>query len=194
MLSASAVSSMLNGKKMQLHELRLFWLLLGKSFQGFIEREDLVRGDHTDQALVLHLDPVMLPAMLDALLATRLLHEDASHGLGRGSEEMAAMCPSLLLFHIHQANIRFVDERRGLQGMTRRFVRQHVGCQAPQVPVNYGQQLLGSMRLTAPNGVKDMRDLTHEVEAITSGASMQRMCIPCRRGDCAYRGHDTGMT
>ena len=58
--------------------------------------------------LVAHLDSVLLAAMLDALLALRLLYEDAAHGLRCGGEEVAAMGPFLLRFRIHQANIRFM--------------------------------------------------------------------------------------
>jgi hypothetical protein len=39
-------------------------------------------------------------------------------------EEVAAMFPFLLVFRIHEANIRLVHKGRGLQCLTRRFLCQ----------------------------------------------------------------------
>jgi hypothetical protein len=92
--------------------------------------------------------------MLDALLATRFLHEDAAHGLCRGREIMAAVVPVLLLLRVHQANIRFVHQRRGLQGRPYWFLRQHAGRETPHILVDQWQQLLESVLITAPDGVQ----------------------------------------
>ena len=114
----------------------------------------------------------MLPAMLDALLASRLLHEDAAHGLRRGGEEMAAMFPFLLLVRIHQANIRFMDKRRGFQCLTRRLLREHAGRQTSQLLVNHRQQLLGSVLITTPDRVNDLGDVAHTTEVTATGTAM----------------------
>lgn len=121
----------------------------------------------------------MVPAMLEALLASRLVHKDATHGLSRGGEEMAAMFPFLLLFRVHQANIRFVHERRGFQCLTRRFPRQHAGCQPPQFLVDHWQQLFRSLLITAPNGVKDLGDVAHTCKVTSTSAGVQDTLHRC---------------
>jgi len=133
--------------------------LIGLSaVQGLINAFDMpVR-----QSLVVELDPVTIPAMLDALLAARLLDEDAAHGLRRGGEEMAAMFPFLLRVRIHQTDIRFMHKRRRFQCLTRRFPRQLGSRQTPQLLVDHRQQPLGSGLITAPNRVKDLGDVGHD--------------------------------
>jgi len=173
------------GKKTQLHELRLFWLLHVKSLERFIERNNLVRGNRANESLVVvQFYTLMFTAMLDALLAASLLHENAAHGLCRGREVMAAMFPILLLFRVHQANIRFVHERRGLQGLTHWFPRQHAGRQTPQILVNQRQQLLESVIIAAPDGVQRLSDVAHTTEVTTATTAKQ---ITCKTGGL-YQG------
>src|SRR5579884_9119 len=51
-------------------------------------------------------------------------------------------------------------------------MRKHVGGQAPQFLVDHRQQLVGSVLITAPNGMKDLGDLTHADDLITTCANL----------------------
>jgi hypothetical protein len=85
--------------------------------------------------------------------------KNPSHGLGRGGEEMAAALP-VLVAAAHQAEVRLVNERRALQGLSGSLTRQHLGGQESQFLVDYRKQL-ARLRITPFNGVKDLGDIAH---------------------------------
>src|SRR5437660_10787593 len=78
-------------------------------------------------------------AVLAAALAARVLHEDAAHGLGRA--EVSPAVPVLGLVHVHQAEVRLVDQRGGLQRLPGLLPRQFRRRQAAQLFVDQRQQL-----------------------------------------------------
>jgi hypothetical protein len=47
------------------------------------------------------------------------------------------------LLDVHQSDVRFMDECRGLQGLARRLLGHLLGSQLPQLVVDQGQKLLG---------------------------------------------------
>jgi hypothetical protein len=55
------------------------------------------------------------PPALSAFLAASVVDEDAAHRLGRRREEVSTAVPLLGFLGVHQAQIRFVDQRRGLE-------------------------------------------------------------------------------
>jgi hypothetical protein len=59
-----------------------------------------------------------MPAVLPSLLAPCVLNQDSAHGLGRSAKEVSAAIPMLSATLIDQANVRLVDEIRGLEHLS----------------------------------------------------------------------------
>ncbi len=54
-----------------------------------------------------------VPAAFVGLLAAGLIDEDAAHGLGGGGKKVPTTIPSLIALVADEANVGFVDQRRG---------------------------------------------------------------------------------
>ena len=110
--------------------------------------------------------PGQVAAALERLFAASALDEDAAHGLGGSSEEVAAAVPVLGLVLIDEAEIGLVDESGGLQRLPWRFLGQPLGSQLAQLIVYQRQELLGSARIALLDGAQDLHDFLHEVKDI----------------------------
>ena len=62
--------------------------------------------------------------MFETALPPSGVDQDTSHGFGRGGEEMTSAFPAPGLFDIYQADIRLVDQGRGLEGLAGPFLGQ----------------------------------------------------------------------
>ncbi len=65
--------------------------------------------------------------------------EDAAHGFGGRGEEMAAAIPLLCLLRVHQAEVGFVDQGRGLERLARPLLRQLPAGQFAQLLIDQRQ-------------------------------------------------------
>jgi hypothetical protein len=80
-------------------------------------------------------------AVSDSLFSTRALDEKPPHRFGGCGKKVAAAVPVLRLFNIDKANIRFVNQGRGLKGLPRLFVAQLLHGQFAKFIVKQRQQL-----------------------------------------------------
>ena len=55
--------------------------------------------------------------MLDPEFAAGGFDQDAAHRLGRGGEEVPPAVPMPCLVHVHEPNVGFVNQGRGLEGL-----------------------------------------------------------------------------
>jgi hypothetical protein len=78
-------------------------------------------------------------AALLGVLGARVIDENAPHGLGGDTEELRAVLP-LGASLVDEPEVRFVDERRGLQGVIVRFTPHCSGRLAVQLGINDRQQ------------------------------------------------------
>ena len=69
------------------------------------------------------------------------LDEDAAHGLGGGGEEVSAAVPMLRFLHVHQPQVRLVDQRGGLERLAGLFLGQLLAGELPQFVVDQRQEL-----------------------------------------------------
>src|SRR5262249_48404129 len=63
-------------------------------------------------------------APLPSFLAPGVVDENAAHRFGRGGEEVSAAVPVLDLVHVHQPEVRLMDQGGGLEGLAGPFPRQ----------------------------------------------------------------------
>src|SRR5260370_33082381 len=72
-------------------------------------------------------------------------------------EEMPAAVAALL----DQTNIRFMNQRRRLQGLSRFFVGQPARRELAQLFIDKRQQLFGGVRVAGADSVQKLRDFIH---------------------------------
>ena len=85
--------------------------------------------------------------MTQLSLPAGAVDEDASHGLGRGREEVPVFRPAGI-DAAHELHIGFVIQRRGMQGLAGALLPEMLGREATQFVVDQGEQLVGSLELT----------------------------------------------
>src|SRR5262249_44470346 len=102
-----------------------------------------------------------LAAPLLAPLATGVIDEDAAHGLRRGGEEVAATVPVLRSLDVHQPEVGFVNQGRGLERLARLLLRHPLGSQLTQLALDERKQLLRRAGVALLDGGQDARHLTH---------------------------------
>src|SRR5262245_26605065 len=97
-------------------------------------------------------DPLPPAAPLEGFLATSIFNQDSAHGLGRGSEEVAAAVPALDLVHVYEAKVGFMDQCRRLERLARFFLSQLRRRQLAQLVIDQGQELLCGGRIALDGG------------------------------------------
>src|SRR5262249_4873880 len=68
----------------------------GESGQGLIQSQQVVLGGVRKGSSLLKIDATVAAAGAQSLLLTSAFHQNATHGLGGGSEKVAAAIPVLL--------------------------------------------------------------------------------------------------
>jgi hypothetical protein len=90
--------------------------------------------------------------VLDSLIVTGALHQNAAHGERGGGEKMAAAIPLAIFASAGHAQVGFVDERSGLEGlMLVALARQTGPRQLPEFVIHFRQQVAAVSR-TVPVG------------------------------------------
>ena len=112
------------------------------------------RGRHPLQRLVHHQDVEIgrsdgffkrhtgSRVALDPLALAGVIDQDAAHDLGSHGNKLAATLPFYILHRRADAQVKFVDQSRGLQGWGAVFVLKVVRGQPPQVLIDQTGQLL----------------------------------------------------
>jgi hypothetical protein len=90
----------------------------------------------------------------------RAIHQNAPHGFRRRAEEMRAILPRRLLIAA-EVEPSLMHQGRGLEGMTRGFVRHFVRGHPAKFVIDQRQQLVGGLRIAMSNGVEDLGGVTH---------------------------------
>jgi hypothetical protein len=67
----------------------------------------------------------------------RILHQDPPHHLGRDREKMGAILPPHALV-IHQTQVSFIDQRRGLEAVAGALAPHVTAGQAVELIINNG--------------------------------------------------------
>jgi hypothetical protein len=86
-----------------------------------------------------------LPAsMTQRAFEAGVVNQDAAHRLSGGGEEMRAVC-EFRIFPADQTHPGFVNQCRGLEGLTGRFIRHLVRRQFAQFLIHQREQFLGGV-------------------------------------------------
>src|SRR5262249_31344039 len=94
-------------------------------------------------------------AALLSLLVACVFDENAPHGLGGRSKEVASAVPVLRLLHVYEPQVRLVDEGRRLQRLAWGLQSHLLGRQLAQLDIDQGHQLVGGVRVAFLDGGQD---------------------------------------
>lgn len=112
-------------------------------------------------------------------VAAGMVHQDATHELGRNGKEMGAALPMHTLaagkFHIC-----LIDERCGLQAVAGPLVRHIVAREAAQLSVNHGDKLVQGMLVALAPSLQQGADLIVRRRGHADFLPMQGLDIGCR--------------
>ena len=125
-------------------------------------------------------------AVFDATFLTGGIDEDSTHRLSDCGEKMSSAIPSLNAFAADQPDVRLVNERRGLERLTWRFLIKLMGGQFPQLVVDQRQQLLGRVRAVSGEFRKYAGNIAQSRKAL----AMVRWLLPATRKLAVYRGEE----
>ena len=114
----------------QLHNPGFQWVERGKFIQRLMHRQHGFIGVLDGEGDLLDVHALPLAATFFAALAAGAINQDAAHGFGRRAEEVSSAIP-LCVWVAGQAQPRLMNERSGLQGLSRRFVGHLVCGQLP---------------------------------------------------------------
>lgn len=90
-----------------------------------------------------------------------VIDQDAPHGLGGGSEEMAAMNPTLGVGWSDQSQIRFMNESSRLQSVSGRFHGQSRRGKGAQLGVDQWQDVGGSLSVAGRRRIEELGYVGH---------------------------------
>ena len=172
----------------ELHDLCLPRVQLRQSFQGvvqFIPALTFRRMDGRDVFIQGH--PLLfLAATLVALAPACIIHEDLPHQMGGNANESATILPIGLLLR-DQAEVDFVNQRGGLQGVAATLLAKVVVCQLAQFIVNRCHEGIGS-----GTGLTQIREQTLTCGLGHVGSKqfyrITVECFPARSYDCRELG------
>ncbi len=107
----------------ELHEARADGIIALELLQSHVEREQVDVGTLVGDLAEIDLQPMAAAPAFEAALVAGPVEDDPAHGLGRGGEEVPATVPMLNLLGIHEANVRLMDWRVGVENLARFFLR-----------------------------------------------------------------------
>jgi hypothetical protein len=145
----------------QLSGLRLYRHQPG---QRLVQRQQVFGALRGSDGEAIEVEPLAPAAPLDAAASAGAFDEDAAHGLGGGGEEVPAAVPRRRLVHVHQAKVRLMHQRRGLERLPRLLLGEPLPRQPAQLVVDQRQQLIGGLGVALFDGGKDARDLAHAAQ------------------------------
>jgi hypothetical protein len=145
----------------QLDYIGLGRVFLRKLIEIFMDgQQPLIVLGRSDFNLI-EVNALLSTAMADALPPPRFLDKDAAHRFSSGAKEVRATIPGTGFSATREPQPRFVDERGGLQSLSRPLV-SHLGCgETAKFAINQGQQLFSGSRITRLGRLEDSCDIAH---------------------------------
>ena len=117
-------------------------------FVGFLSGNEIEVERHAGSA----------SSVLDSTLATGVLDQNPPHRLGGDGEEVAAAVPRLANLGPDDAQIRFVNQHRGLERLPRTLPSQSLCGEPSQFVVDQREQVVGRLLFAATECIQDSSD------------------------------------
>src|SRR5262245_60708515 len=146
------------GEVAKLHELGFEFVHLFEALKHLIEGQQIYRRLGGGDVQLIDVVSFLLAAALAALLGACLIDKDWAHGLGRGSEEMAAIVKMLVP---HETQVRFMHKCRRLQRLSGFLLSKPLARQLAKLVIYQRQKLLCGVRVALLDGGQDAGDFRH---------------------------------
>jgi hypothetical protein len=145
------------GEEAELDEFGLEGLFLGVGLEGLIEGDEVFGESQCG----VERQAMAVTPMLGSALAARLVHQDASHGLGRGGEEMGAALPGGTAVRADEPEVSLVDECGGLKGLTGFLLRKVARGEFAEFLIDQGEELFCSAGISLIDLAKQAGHIGH---------------------------------
>src|SRR5262249_54063940 len=136
-----------SGEVAEFDELRRLGIDSGQASESGVQGDKVVARIGRGWLCGIQVDAAPISAMLVSAFPASRVHQNPAHGLGRGSEEMAAIVPPIAVSRANQTDVSFMDESGRLKGIARWLGRQSCSGKAAKLLVDQRQQLLGDVGL-----------------------------------------------
>ncbi len=113
-------------------------------------------------------DPAATAAMFVRSLPTGGIHQDATHRLRGGVEEVPAAVPAVFTRRADQPEVRFVDQGGRLEGVVRRFGGHAGGGEPPQLVVHERKRLRGGLGVASRSRFQKSGHISYFVPSISA--------------------------
>jgi hypothetical protein len=144
----------------KLYQFGAFRRFGGQFLQGFINREQLVVGGRLGDLDLLEVDPLQPVTVPGAIPFAGAIDQDATHGLGRGGEEVAAVLPPLFR-RSGELYPSLMDQSRCLESLTGPFIGHLLRRQTAEFLVDDGEKFARGFWVTVFDSPEDLRELAH---------------------------------
>jgi len=127
--------------------------------------------------------PAQIAAVFARLPLARVVHQDAAHGFGRGPKEALAVIPRMARSR-GELQPSLMDERGGLQGLTRLLLGHLLRGELAEFVVNQWQQLFSGFGFTLLHAIQNARDVAHQrsvnetIEMLSSECKCRNLSLP----------------
>jgi hypothetical protein len=128
--------------------------------QGFVNLEQLLIVGVSGDLEYIHIRGRLPATMLGASFAPGAVHQNVAHRLGGCGEEVGTALP-VLAVGARQAQPRFMDQGRGLKGLTRRLLGHPRAGESAQFFIDQWQQFLGGRGVPLLYGIENLRYVIH---------------------------------
>lgn len=108
---------------------------------------------------------IELTSALGSGFVTRAVNQNPAHSFRSSSEEVATTVPTFAFLSSDQAEVGLMDQSRGLQCLTRFFLREPAGRQFPELFVDQGEQLRRGRGVPLFDRREDASDVVHQESA-----------------------------
>jgi hypothetical protein len=108
----------------QLDERRSLRIVFLQFIQRFMHRQEFIHAVVVYEEMVVEFLSLRPTTALQPLFVPRPFYEDPAHRLRGSGEEMTAAVPSLGLLHIHQPEIRLVNQSRSFKRLSWLFLSE----------------------------------------------------------------------
>jgi hypothetical protein len=140
----------------ELDDAGLAGIVRGEAGEGLIDGGDFVEAIGGDGEVVVHFDAVEASGASLGVVLAGVVDEDLAHDVSSEADEVGAVVPVNVF--AGKADISFVDESGGLEGVVGALAA-HVGPgEAVQLRVDEGEETVGGGRIAGVHGFEDLGD------------------------------------
>ena len=137
-------------------------VVLGQLVQRFVQGDEIDVRARGRQLRVVQFDALELSAGLgDSACGGRCSTRMRRMASAAAAKKWPRLFQCWAVSHVHQPQVRLVDQGGGLERLARLLLGQLLGRQLAQLVVDQRQQLLGGVRVALLDGGQDARNFTH---------------------------------